>query len=154
MEHQNKTMAPSSYSTRFLTRLTRPSKESVRNYRPCSAIPVTSSTPSPQFETSVLAVPEVQHAKALAFNILDMARVADKNTQEVYVELAKQVVAAVSHTREAEKAAEQAKAAAIRAEMESLRVRQVLNEVVTVVQDFEQNDFANSSHQDASELFG
>ncbi|KAK5942460.1 hypothetical protein PMZ80_005025 [Knufia obscura] len=83
------------------------------------------------FLTSVLEPLEIRSATALAFSLLDRARDTNANAnnnnsgsgngQAEYVELAKVIVATVTLARDAEKAMEEAKQAAARAEMKWLR---------------------------------
>ncbi|KAK5075567.1 hypothetical protein LTR64_001774 [Lithohypha guttulata] len=109
---------------------------------------------SPQFMTSALEPPEIREATTLAFSLLDRARdirygtgasstPSPTNTDEDgetvndgagvsqadYVELAKVIVSIVAMAREAEKAKEEAKSAAARAEIESVKTRRNVAEL-------------------------
>lgn len=96
------------------------------------------TSPVPPFQTSALEPLEIRDATALAFSLLDRARDRSDNgldaqRQTEYVELAKVVVSTVTLAREAEKAMEEAKMAAARAEMECVRMRRAIGEVNEVV---------------------
>jgi len=102
----------------------------------------TSSSPSstPHFQTSALEPLEIRDATALAFSLLDKARdrsdtgtSLDAQRQAEYVELAKVVVSTVTLAREAEKAMEEAKMAASRAEIECVGMRRAMGDVNCVV---------------------
>lgn len=90
---------------------------------------------SPQFVTSALEPVEIRDATTLAFNLLDRARdVYDDDDTSVarrqeYVELAKVIVSTVTFARDAEKAKEEARQAAARAEVECANTRRAVAEV-------------------------
>lgn len=93
------------------------------------------SSPQP-FVTSALEPLEIRDATALAFTLLDKARDgASPGMQHDYVELAKLLVTTVTLSREAEKAMEEARQAAARAEMETVKTRQSVAEVTEKVRE-------------------
>lgn len=102
------------------------------------------------FMTSALEPAEIRDATALAFKLLDKARASDlrrdgkqhnvdevriaEKQREEYVELARGIVAIVTLARDAEKAMEEAKAAAAKAEIEVVRCRENVGDVCGIVE--------------------
>ena len=86
------------------------------------------------FMTSALEPLEIRDATALAFTLLDKARdAANEDARCDYVELAKLLVSTVTLSREAEKAVEEARQAAARAEIEGVKTRKAVGEITDVI---------------------
>lgn len=139
-----KSTPPSSYLRSKSSHLGRSTKSLHNNKLPDKS-PATDSrlisedVSVPKLVTSALEPIELRDATQLAFTLLDRAR-GDFETNSTgikrheYVELAKVIANTVTAARDVEKAVEEAKQAAVRAEMEAVRTKQAVVEVCECVE--------------------